>query len=42
LAITKRLVELLGGHIKVQSEVNRGSRFEVIFPLKNMSKRNAA
>ena len=32
LAITKRLVELLEGTIRVESEVGKGSRFEVTLP----------
>lgn len=32
LAITRGLVELLGGRIKLDSEVGRGSRFEVALP----------
>jgi signal transduction histidine kinase len=34
LAITKRLIDLLNGHIKVESEVNQGSRFTVVLPVK--------
>lgn len=33
LKITKRLIEMLGGHIKVESEVGRGSIFEVMLPI---------
>lgn len=32
LAITQRLVQLLGGRIEVESEVGRGTRFRVILP----------
>jgi signal transduction histidine kinase len=32
LPIVKRLVEMLGGKIRIESEPGRGSRFEVIFP----------
>jgi len=32
LAITKRLTEILGGYIELQSELGRGSRFTFIFP----------
>lgn len=32
LAIVKRLVERLGGHIAVNSELGKRSRFEVILP----------
>ncbi len=31
LAITKRLVEMMGGEISVKSEVDKGSRFEIVF-----------
>lgn len=34
LAITRHLVEMMGGEVKVESELRRGSTFEVIFPLK--------
>ncbi|MBF0277939.1 MAG: PAS domain-containing protein [SAR324 cluster bacterium] len=34
LAITKKIVELLKGKISVESEVNQGSTFSVILPLK--------
>jgi signal transduction histidine kinase len=33
LAITKRLVGLLKGRIQVESEIGKGSRFEVILPI---------
>lgn len=32
LAITRRLVELMGGHITVQSAKDQGTRFTVVFP----------
>jgi len=32
LAITKRLVEIMGGYISLQSEENKGTRFEIILP----------
>ncbi len=32
LPIVKRLVEMLGGRIRIESEPGRGSRFEVILP----------
>ncbi|HUI27749.1 MAG TPA: ATP-binding protein [Candidatus Kryptonia bacterium] len=34
LHIARRLVELLGGHISVESEVNRGSTFRVWIPIR--------
>ncbi len=37
LALTKRLVELLGGRIVVESVPGQGSRFTVILPLKSKS-----
>jgi signal transduction histidine kinase/CheY-like chemotaxis protein len=32
LSITKRLVEMMGGTITVQSEENKGSRFQIVIP----------
>ena len=32
LAITKRMVEMMGGAITLESEVGIGSRFEIVFP----------
>ncbi|MEL0610322.1 ATP-binding protein [Vibrio echinoideorum] len=37
LAITKNLVELMEGTISVKSEVGKGTRFEVVIPLKLMN-----
>ncbi len=34
LSITKKFVELLGGTIKVESEINKGSNFIITFPSK--------
>lgn len=34
LALTKRLVELLGGTIEVKSELNKGSTFSIKMPFK--------
>jgi len=36
LAITKKLVELLGGEIKVESKVNVGTRFKVTIPVESV------
>jgi signal transduction histidine kinase len=33
LALTRKLVELHGGQIDVESEIGKGSRFGVILPL---------
>jgi signal transduction histidine kinase len=42
LTITKQLVELMGGKIIVQSEINQGSTFSVILPLiENMERPRA-
>jgi signal transduction histidine kinase len=37
LALTHRLVELQGGWIRVESEVDRGSRFTVAIPVKRVT-----
>jgi len=37
LALTHRLVELQGGHIAVESQVDQGSRFTVEIPVKRVS-----
>lgn len=37
LSITKQLVELLGGHIHVKSQVGSGTQFEVVLPLERHS-----
>ena len=34
LAITKQLVELMGGRIKLDSQTGQGSRFSVLLPIK--------
>ena len=39
MAITKNLVESMGGTIEVESEPNRGSSFEVILNLKIVENR---
>jgi signal transduction histidine kinase len=33
LSITKQLVELMGGHIKIESEVEKGSIFTITLPI---------
>lgn len=38
LTITKKLTELLGGNIQVESEIDSGSRFIVTLPLKKVNK----
>lgn len=39
LTISKLIVEQLGGKIKVKSEINKGSRFQVNIPIINSSRR---
>ncbi|MEO1927812.1 MAG: ATP-binding protein [Nautiliaceae bacterium] len=39
LTITKKLIELMGGEIKVKSEVNKGSEFYFKLPLKECKKK---
>ncbi len=41
LYIVRRLTQLLGGTIAVESEVGRGSRFEIRFPLRQCGERAA-
>ncbi len=38
LAVTRKLAEIHGGSVKVESEVNRGSRFTLVLPLKVVRK----
>ena len=33
LALVKKVIDILGGEIAVQSEVNKGSKFEIILPI---------
>lgn len=40
LTISKYIVELMGGKIKVRSEVNKGSRFQINIPVLNAPKTN--
>jgi signal transduction histidine kinase len=42
LAISKRIVEQLGGAITVESEVGRGTAFTVRFPARDSSEHAAA
>jgi two-component system, cell cycle sensor histidine kinase PleC len=41
LALTKKLVELNGGHIQVSSEFGKGSRFTFVIPVRQARKNNA-
>jgi PAS domain S-box-containing protein len=41
LALTKKLVELNGGHIQVSSEFGKGSRFAFVIPVRQARKNNA-
>jgi len=38
LSLVKELVELMSGTIQVESEVNKGTQFELILPLENINK----
>jgi signal transduction histidine kinase len=35
LSITKQLVELMGGHIRLESEIGMGSTFDVVLPMRD-------
>jgi two-component system phosphate regulon sensor histidine kinase PhoR len=37
LSITKQLVDLMNGHIALESEVGKGSTFTVTFPINRMA-----
>jgi signal transduction histidine kinase/CheY-like chemotaxis protein len=41
LTISKHIVELLGGRIKVKSELNKGSRFQINIPVESPRSKNA-
>jgi signal transduction histidine kinase/CheY-like chemotaxis protein len=38
MSITKKIVEVLGGSIKIESEVGKGSKFEIIIPMECVDK----
>ncbi len=42
LSITKKLVDLLGGHIEVQSEINKGTTFTFSLPISIVSQEQQA
>jgi len=39
LTISRHIVELLGGKIKVKSEINRGSRFQISIPIESSKRK---
>lgn len=39
LSLVKELVELMNGTIKIESEIKKGTQFEVILPLENLNKK---
>jgi PAS domain S-box-containing protein len=41
LSITKQLVEIMGGIIKLESEVNQGSKFTIILPILKETEKSA-
>ena len=42
LAITKRIVEMHGGSITVESDLDRGSTFRIVVPVRAEEQREAA